>query len=176
MGHPPPPPPPHRRLLCPPTSPILHGGCNLNGRSLPHAPLSGCSTTTNTTTHRPTLVGRFATKNAGINEPFAKTNRLPDCCCRGHPEGPFFMGLVLTRTTPTWIGRQPLMICGRTSTRHSSLSRPLAPARKRLPTANGSTTSTLFVHSSRRRPPSTSSSRARRPQMSGGGCTLPTPP
>jgi len=103
------------------------------------------------------LVDRFAMKNAGINEPFAKTNKLPDCCRRGHLEGPFFMGLALARTAPTWIGRRPSMICGQTSTRHSSLSRPLAPARKRLPTANGSSTSTLFVQASRRRPP------ARRP-------------
>jgi len=43
------------------------------------------------------LVNRFATK-IGINEPFAKTNRLPDCCRRGHPEGPFFIGLALAWT------------------------------------------------------------------------------
>ena len=42
-----------RRLICP----ILPGGCNLNGRSLPHAPLSGCSTTANATTS-PANVGQ----------------------------------------------------------------------------------------------------------------------
>jgi hypothetical protein len=31
-------------------------------------------------------VGRFASK-IGINEPSAKTNRLPDCCRRGHTGG-----------------------------------------------------------------------------------------
>ena len=128
-----------RWLLCPPTSPILHGGCNLNGRSLPHTPLSGCSTTTNATIPRPTLVNRFAMKNAGINEPFAKTNRLPDCCRRGHPEGPFFVGLALARNAPTGNGRQPSTICAGTSTR------PLAPARKRLPAAIGSSMNTPLV-------------------------------
>ncbi len=44
------------------------------------------------------------------------------------------------------------MICGGMSTRHSSSSRPLAPARKRLPAANGSSTSTPLVLASRRSP------------------------
>jgi len=47
------------------------------------------------------MVDRFAMKNAGIDKPFAKTNRLPYCCCRRHPEGPFFVGLALARTAPT---------------------------------------------------------------------------
>jgi len=140
----------HRRLLCPrPTSPILPGGCNLNGRSLPHVPPSGCSTTTNATTPRPTLVDRFATKN-DINEPSVKTNRQPDCCHRGHLEGPFFMGLALEWNATTGIKRRLSTICGRTSTRHSLSSRPLAPTRKRVPAAIGSSTSMPLVHASRR--------------------------
>jgi len=139
----------HRRLLCHPTAPILHGDCNLNGRSLPHAPLSGCSTTTNATTPRQTLVDRFGMKN-GINEPFTKTNRLPDCCRRGHVEGPFFMVLALARTTPTGFGRGPSMYCGRTSTRRYSRSTPLAHTTRRLPAANSSSSSKPHVPASRR--------------------------
>ena len=112
-------------------------------------PPSGCSTTTNATTPRPMLVDHFAMKN-GINKPSVKTNRLPDCCRRGHLEGPLFMGLALKWNAPTGIGRRPSTICGRTSTRHSLLSRPLTPARKRLPAAIGSLTSTPLVHASRR--------------------------
>jgi hypothetical protein len=91
----------------------------------------------------------------GINEPSAKTNRLPDCCRWRHWGGPFFLALALARTTRTGIGRRPLTKCGRMSTIASVSSRrnePLALARKRLPTANGSLMRTLFVHASRRPP------------------------
>jgi hypothetical protein len=79
---------------------------------------------------RTPMVARLHTKN-GFNEPCAKTNRLPDCC-RCNMGGPFFMGLALTRTAPTGIRRRLSTIYGRTSTRHSSLSRPLALTRRRL--------------------------------------------
>ena len=98
----------------------------------------------------PTLVDHFVTKN-GINEPSVKTNSLPDCY-RRNMGGPFFMGLALARTAHTGIGRRSLTICGRMSMRHSSSSRPLTPARKRLPAANGPLTSTLLELASRRPP------------------------
>jgi hypothetical protein len=62
------------------------------------------------------------------------------------------MGLVLAQTAHTGIGRRSSTICGRMSMRHSSSSRPLAPARKRLPAANGSLTSTPLVLANRRPP------------------------
>ena len=46
----------------------------------------------------PANIGQLLHDKEWHNEPFAKTNRLPDCCRRGHPEGPFFMGLALTGT------------------------------------------------------------------------------
>ena len=50
----------HRRPICPrPPSPILPGGCNSNGRSLPHAPPSGYSTLTDDTTPPPDTYGRL---------------------------------------------------------------------------------------------------------------------
>jgi hypothetical protein len=78
--------------------------------------------------------------------------RPTGCRIRGHLEGPFFLGLALARNAPTGIGRRPSTIYGRTNTRPSSSSRPLARARKSLPAANGSSTSTPFVHASRRPP------------------------
>jgi hypothetical protein len=95
------------------------------------------------------LVDRFVSKD-GFNEPSAKTNRLLDCCRRRNLGGPFFLGLALARNASTGIGRRPSTICGRTSTRHSSLSRPLAPARRRMPAAKSSSTRKPLVPTRRR--------------------------
>jgi hypothetical protein len=90
------------------------------------------------------LVDRFASK-IGINEPSTKTNRLPDCCGRGHVGGPFFMGVTLARSVRTRIGRGPLTTCGRTNTIASSRNRPPALARRRLLAAHSSSTSKTLV-------------------------------
>ncbi len=78
----------YRRLICPrPPSPIPWRGCITNGRSLPHVPLTGCSTTTNTTTPRPALVAPFAMRN-GINEEFREDQQaaaLPPTALWGGP-------------------------------------------------------------------------------------------
>jgi hypothetical protein len=95
------------------------------------------------------LVDRFMSKD-GFNEPSVKTNRLLDCCRRRNLGGPFFLGLALARNAPTGIGRRPSTICGRTSMRHSSLSRPLAPARRRMPAAKSSLTRKPLVPARRR--------------------------
>jgi hypothetical protein len=138
----------YRRLICPhPPSPIHLHGCNTNGRSLPHAPPTGCLTATNTTIPWPPLVVPFATKN-GINKPFAKTNRPLGYCLRTHQGGPFYKGLALARTVPTGIGSGLLIPCGRTST-IASRQRPanaistskLLTKNRRLLTANASSMS-----------------------------------
>ena len=77
----------YRRLICPrPPSPILRHGCNTSGRSLPHAPPTGCSPFIKNSIPRPMSVVPFVTENS-FNEPFAKTNRLLGYCLRTHPGG-----------------------------------------------------------------------------------------
>jgi hypothetical protein len=105
----------YRRLIYPrPPSPILWRGCNTSGRSLPHAPPTGCLTIIKNSIPRPMLVIPFMTKN-GINEPFPKTHRLLGYCLRTHLGGPFYMWLALVWNTPTGIGSGQSKTCGRTS-------------------------------------------------------------
>ena len=136
------------RLFCPrPSSPILWCGCNTSGRSLPHAPPTGCSTIIKNSIPRPKLVVHLVTKN-DFNEPFAKTHRLLGYYLQTHPGGPFYMGLAPAQNTPTRIGSGQLATCGRMSALTSkrqpanaiSTRKPLINARR--PTiANDSLTS-----------------------------------
>jgi hypothetical protein len=82
----------HPRLICPhPPSPILPGGFNTSGRSLPHAPPTGCLAIIKNSIPRPMLVAPFSTRN-GSNKHFVNTNRPPACCLQNHPGGPILLG------------------------------------------------------------------------------------
>jgi hypothetical protein len=142
----------YRRLIRPrPPSPILRRGCNTSGRSLPHAPPTGCSTIIKNSIPRPMLVVPFVTKN-GFNEPFAKTHRLLGYYLRTHPGGPFYIGLAPAQNKPTRIGSGQSMTCGTTSAITSkrqpantiSTRKPLVNAR-RLSVVNGFSTRRLHV-------------------------------
>jgi hypothetical protein len=105
----------NRRLICPhPPSPILPGGCNTSGRSLPHGPPTECLMIIKKLIPRPMLVVPFATRN-GSNKHFAKTNRPPACCLQNHPGGASFLGLMPVWNAPTRIGSGRLTNCGSTS-------------------------------------------------------------
>jgi hypothetical protein len=105
----------HRRLICPhPPSPILPGGCNTSGCSLPHAPPTGCLTIIKNSIPWLMLVVPFATRN-GSNEHFTKTISLPACCLQNCLGGLFFLGLTPVRNAPTRIGSGWSTNCGSTS-------------------------------------------------------------
>ncbi len=126
----------YRRLICPrPPSPIFRHGCNTSGRSLPHAPPTGCLRFIKNSIPRPMLVVPFVTKN-GFNEPLVKTNRLLGYCLRTHTGGPSFLGFAPAQNAPTWIGSGRSTPCGKMSA-ITSRRQPTNAISTRKPLVNG---------------------------------------